>query len=156
MSHIGVTGHGIRIAGVHSRSLERFDFASVLLPFNFVLMGNPAYRHDVEELLATCAVRGVAVQTIKSIACGRWPVSHGPHYSWYEPLTDPEPIGRAVRFVLANPQLFLNTTSDARLLPMVIDAASGDLTSPSDDELRADVVEQGITPLFDGAELERI
>ena len=55
-----------------------------------------------------------------------------------------------------NPQLFLNTTSDARLLPMVVDAASGDLTAPTDDELRADVVEQGITPLFDGAELERI
>ena len=121
VSHIGVTGHGIRIAGMHRRSLERFDFASVLLPFNFVLMENPAYRHDVEELLATCAERGVAVQTIKSIARGRWTDSARPHFSWYEPLTDPEPIGRAVRFVLADPQLFLNTTSDARLLPMVVD-----------------------------------
>jgi aryl-alcohol dehydrogenase-like predicted oxidoreductase len=156
VSHLGVTGHGIRIAGMHRRSLERFDFASVLLPFNFVLMENPAYRHDVEELLATCAERGVAVQTIKSIARGRWSDSDRPHFSWYEPLTDPEPIGRAVRYVLARPQLFLNTTSDARLLPMVVDAASGELTSPTDDELRADVVEQGITPLFDGAELERI
>jgi len=156
VSHIGVTGHGIRIAGMHRRSLERFDFASVLLPFNFVLMENPTYRHDVEELLATCAERGVAVQTIKSIARGRWSDSDRPHFSWYEPLTDPEPIGRAVRYVLANPQLFLNTTSDARLLPMVVEAASGDLSAPADNELRADVVEQGITPLFDGAELERI
>jgi aryl-alcohol dehydrogenase-like predicted oxidoreductase len=156
VSHIGVTGHGIRIAGMHRRSLERFDFASVLLPFNFVLMENLAYRDDVEELLATCAERGVAVQTIKSIARGRWSDSDRPHFSWYEPLTDPEPIGRAVRYVLARPQLFLNTTSDARLLPMVVEAASGDLSTPTDDELRADVVEQGITPLFDGAELERI
>jgi aryl-alcohol dehydrogenase-like predicted oxidoreductase len=156
VSHIGVTGHGIRIAGMHLRSLERFDFASVLLPFNFVLMENPAYRHDLEELLATCADRGVAVQTIKSIARGRWTDSDHPHFSWYEPLTDPEPVGRAVRYVLAQPQLFLNTTSDARLLPTVVDAATGDPSSPTDDELRADVVEQGITPLFDGAELERI
>jgi aryl-alcohol dehydrogenase-like predicted oxidoreductase len=156
VSHIGVTGHGIRIAGMHLRSLERFDFASVLLPFNFVLMENPTYRHDVEELLAMCAERGVAVQTIKSIARGRWTDSERPHFSWYEPLTEPEPIGRAVRYVLSNPQLFLNTTSDARLLPAVVEAASGDLRSPTDDELRADVVEQGITPLFDGAELERI
>jgi predicted aldo/keto reductase-like oxidoreductase len=156
VSHIGVTGHGLRIAGMHRRSLERFDFASVLLPFNFVLMEIPAYRHDVEELLATCADRGVAVQTIKSIARGRWSDSDRPHFSWYEPLTDPEPIGRAVRYVLSRPQLFLNTTSDARLLPAVIEAASGELTEPSDDELRADVVEQAITPLFDGAALERI
>ncbi|HUV18356.1 MAG TPA: aldo/keto reductase, partial [Ilumatobacteraceae bacterium] len=104
----------------------------------------------------TCAERGVAVQTIKSIARGRWSDNDRPHFSWYEPLTDPEPIGRAVRYVLADPQLFLNTTSDARLLPMVVEAASGDLTAPADDELRADVVEQEITPLFDGAELERI
>ena len=156
VSHIGVTGHGIRIAGMHRRSLERFDFASVLLPFNFVLMENPVYRHDVEELLATCADRGVAVQTIKSIARGRWSDSDRPHFSWYEPLTDPEPIGRAVRYVLARPQLFLNTTSDARLLPMVVEAASGELSAPSDDEMRDDVANEGITPLFDGAALERI
>src|SRR5207253_6526921 len=30
---IGVTGHGTRIAGMHLRSLQRFDFDSVLLPY---------------------------------------------------------------------------------------------------------------------------
>jgi aryl-alcohol dehydrogenase-like predicted oxidoreductase len=156
VSHIGVTGHGVRIAGMHRRSLERFDFASVLLPINFVLMENPAYRHDVEELLATCAERSVAVQTIKAIARGRWADSATPHFSWYEPLTEPGPVGRAVRYVLGQPQLFLNTTSDANLIPMIVDAATGDLTRPSDDEMRTDVAEQGITPLFDAGELERI
>lgn len=156
VSHIGVTGHGLRIAGMHLRSLERFDFASVLLPVNFVLLDNPAYRADVEELLGVCAERGVAVQTIKSIARGRWSDGTTAHFSWYDPLTDPAAIARAVRFVLANPQLFLNTTSDARLLPLIVDAASGDLSAPSDDELRTDVAEHGITPLFDGDALERI
>jgi aryl-alcohol dehydrogenase-like predicted oxidoreductase len=156
VSHLGVTGHGVRIAGMHRRSLERYDFASVLLPFNFVLMENPAYRHDVEELLATCAERSVAMQTIKAIARGRWPDGDTGRFSWYEPLTEPDPIGRAVRYVLAQPRLFLNTTSDARLIPMIIDAAAGDLVRPSDDEMRADVDEQGITPLFDAGELERI
>ena len=156
VSHLGVTGHGVRIAGMHLRSLERFDIASVLLPVNFVLMENAVYRHDVEELLATCAERSVAVQTIKAIARGRWPDGDTARFSWYEPLTDPAPIARAVSYVLAQPQLFLNTTSDARLIPMITDAATGDLTRPSDDEMRADVVEQGITPLFDSAELERI
>ena len=153
---IGVTGHGVRIAGMHLRSLERFDFASVLLPFNFVLLDNPVYRRDVEDLLALCAEREVAVQTIKSIARGRWADQNAPHFSWYDPLTDPAAIDRAVRFVLSNPQLFLNTTSDARLLPMVVDAAMGPLVAPSDDEMRADVVAEGITALFDGGALEHI
>jgi hypothetical protein len=58
--------------------------------------------------------------------------------------------------VLSNPGLFLNTSSDARLVPMLVDAASGDLSAPNDDELEADEANLGITPLFDGAELERI
>jgi aryl-alcohol dehydrogenase-like predicted oxidoreductase len=146
--HIGVTGHGVPIAGMHLRSLERFDFASVLLPINFVMMDNPTYRSDVERLLDVCAARSVAVQTIKSIARGAWADGNTDRFSWYDPLTDPEPIARAVRYVLAHPQMFLNTTSDARLLPMVVDAAEGDLSAPSADEMRADVAAEGITPLF--------
>jgi hypothetical protein len=38
----------------------------------------------------------------------------------------------------------------------LIEAASGDASSPSDDELASDEQQFGITPLFDGAELERI
>ena len=155
VSHIGVTGHGLRIAGMHLRSLERFDFASVLLPINFILLDNPAYRAEVEALLEVCAQRQVAVQTIKAIARGRWADGDTARFSWYDPLTDPAAIGRAVRFVLANPQLFLNTTSDARLLPLIVDAATGDLSAPTGDAMRADIVAEGITPLFDET-LERI
>lgn len=146
--HVGVTGHGVPIAGMHLRSLERFDFDSVLLPINFVMLDNPAYRTDVERLLEVCADGRVAVQTIKSIARGAWADGNTDRFSWYDPLTDPEPITRAVRYVLGHEQMFLNTTSDARLLPMIIDAARGDLTSPSHDEMRADIAAEGITPLF--------
>ena len=59
----------------------------------------------------------VAVQTIKAIARRRWQEEPEPRFSWYEPLTDPDAIDRAVRYVLADQQLFLNTTSDARLVP---------------------------------------
>ncbi len=98
---IGVTGHGVRIAAMHVRSLRAFDFDSVLLPYNFVLLERPDYRADVEALLEVCGERDVAVQTIKSIARGRWSGSRDGKFSWYEPLTDPAAIGRAVRYVLA-------------------------------------------------------
>jgi aryl-alcohol dehydrogenase-like predicted oxidoreductase len=154
---IGVTGHGVRIPSMHLRSLRAFDFDSVLLPYNFVLLERPDYRADVEALLDLCAQRSVAVQTIKAIARGRWSGSREDKFSWYEPLTDPAAITRAVRYVLGNTQLFLNSSSDATLLPLILEAAqSGDLSSPTADELRADVDAFGITELFDGNELERI
>lgn len=154
---VGVTGHGLRIAGMHRRSLERADLDSVLLPVNHSLLSMPDYAAEVEALLELCEQRGVAVQTIKSIARRRWPdgATSG-RRSWYEPLTDPGAIARAVRFVLSDQRLFLNTTSDATLLPHVLEAAAGDLTRPTEADLAADVEAEAITPLFDGASLERI
>jgi len=153
---IGVTGHGVRIPSMHLRSLKAFDFDSVLLPYNFVLLERPDYRADVEALLELCAERDVAVQTIKAIARGRWSGSREGKFSWYEPLTDPDAIGRAVRYVFGNSQLFLNSSSDATLLPTILAAAQAGDVAPSADELRADIESFGITSLFDGEALERI
>ena len=153
---IGVTGHGLRIAGMHLRSLERFEFDSVLLPYNRSLLRSDVYRADVDALRSVCAERSVAVQTIKSIARGRWPERNDRQFSWYEPLTDPAAIGRAVRYVLGEDDLFLNTTSDARLLGAIFDGAGGQLDVPSDTEMDADIDAFGITPLFDGSALELI
>lgn len=153
---IGVTGHGLRIARMHLRSLERFAFDSVLLPYNFTLLQDDAYREAVDELLVRCAEQSVAVQTIKAVARRRWRDDHdGPRHSWYEPLTDPAAIGRAVRFTLSRPGTYLNTSSDARLLETILAAASGDLTPPADEELAADARDLGVEPLFT-EDLERI
>ena len=61
-----------------------------------------------------------------------------------------------MRYVLADERVFLNTTSDARLLPLIIEAASGPLDRPTDDELEADEAALDIAPIFDGDTLERI
>ena len=154
---IGVTGHGLRIASMHLRSLERFDFDSVLLPYNFSLLELDAYRADVDALLAVCGERDVAVQTIKSVARRRWQPDDGPRYSWYEPLRDVDALSRAAHYVLAQPSLFLNSSSDATLLREVLEAASTPtFARPDDDAMRADAESLGITPLFDGEALERI
>ncbi|HEX3462379.1 MAG TPA: aldo/keto reductase [Acidimicrobiales bacterium] len=154
---IGVTGHGVRIPDMHLRSLDRFDFDSVLLPYNFLMLSNPDYRTSVEQLLELCGQRQVAVQTIKSIARRRWtPDSTQPHFAWYEPLPEGDALARGVAYVLANPQLFLNTSSDATRLEAIIAAAQGDHVAPSDEAMEADAAALGMVPLFDGAELERI
>jgi aryl-alcohol dehydrogenase-like predicted oxidoreductase len=153
---IGVTGHGVRIAAMHARSLERFDYDSVLLPYNFVQLEDTQYRADVEHLLGVCAERRVAVQAIKAVARRRWSDS-GEHRSWYEPLPPGDALERAVRFVLDRPQLFLISSSEFSLTRAILSAAStGAGEPPSEEQLRADVEAVGMQPLFDGSELERI
>jgi len=153
---IGVTGHGLRIAATHVRSLERFDFDSVLLPYNFSLMQHDAYRRDFERVLELARERDVAIQTIKSVARRRWMNEDDPHFSWYEPLQDHGAIDRAVRFVLSEPDLFLNSSSDGRLLRPTLESADALGAKPSDGEMQADLDAFQITPLFDGDVLERI
>src|SRR4030081_234026 len=63
---IGITGHGVQIAAQIRRSLARFDFDSVLLPYNYVTMRLPYYAENFEALVETCQQKQVAVQTIKS------------------------------------------------------------------------------------------
>lgn len=155
--YIGVTGHGLRIAGMHLRSLERYEYASVLFPYNFSLRSDAGYRRDVEKLIEVAGGRGVALQTIKSVARRRWPPdAPRPRRSWYQPLEDPGAITRAVRYVLGRPGLFLLTTSDYERLPAVLEAASTPGPAPSDEEMEADSRRMEVSPLFDGAALERI
>ncbi len=153
-----MTGHGLRIAGMHRRSLERFDFDSVLLPYNWVLLSDPTYRGEVEALRDLARDRGVAVQTIKSLARRRWPEGRTPSHSWYEPLADPAAAARSIRWVLAQTDLFLNTSSDADLLAHTLATADemADHPTPTDAEMAADVADNQIQPLFDGHQLERI
>lgn len=145
---IGVTGHGLGIAAMHRRSLERFAFDSVLLPYSYVLMQNPAYAADVTALLAVCAQRGVAVQTIKAITRAPWTERPTIAPTWYEPLTDQADIDLAAHWVLGNPQTFLNTAGDLALLPRVIDAAARFQTRPTDTAMVALADRLTMQPLF--------
>lgn len=145
---LGVTGHGTNVAAMHKRSLERFDFDSVLLPYNYIMMQNPQYAADFESLLAMCQARNVAVQTIKSIAQGPWGDKPQTRATWYEPLENQADIDRAVHWVLSRPGIFLNTVGDIHLLPKVLDAASRFESGPSEAEMQADVERLEITPLF--------
>ncbi len=154
--HVGVTGHGLRIAGMHRRSIAEAPFASVLLPYSHTLLQHSDYAADVEELLAACAARSIAVQTIKSVARRRWQIPRERRFSWYEPLAVGPALTNSVHHVLANEQTFLNTSSDARLLRATCEAATSFASRPSHEDLAADRAANDMSLLFDGAELELI
>ena len=148
---IGVTGHGTRAAAMQLQCLARFELDSVLLPYNFAMMSQPAYADDFEMLLETCEAQNVAVQTIKSIARRRWRESETRNTrTWYAALRAPHDIQRALHWALSRPGIFVNSPSDLNLLPSVLDAARNFDNSipPSDEEMQRAALELGVEPLF--------
>src|ERR1700716_4140335 len=145
---IGVTGHGAQIAANHRRSLARFDFDSVLLPYNLVTMQLPYYAENFEALARECAQRNVAVKTIKSIAAKPWLGRERTRTTWYEPLEAQDDIDLAVWWVLGRPGAFLKTAGDIDLLPRVLDAAERFEKRPTDSEMAAMLDRARAQPLF--------
>lgn len=145
---IGVTGHGVPVPEFHLRSLEKFDFDSVLLPYNHVMMGNPRYAGPFNKLMDICMERNVAVQTIKGITRSPWNDVRQDRTTWYRPLEEQADIDLAVHWVLGNPQVFLNTAGDINLLPRVLDAAHRFETRPSDEQMNALEGRLKMEPLF--------
>jgi aryl-alcohol dehydrogenase-like predicted oxidoreductase len=145
---IGVTGHGAQIAATHRRSLERFDFDSVLLPYNFITMQSPYYAENFEAVVTTCRQRNVAVQTIKAIAYRPWMGRAQTASTWYQPLADPRDIERAVHWALGRPDIFVIAVGDIRLLPSVLDAAESFDRATPDADMEAMVDRLHMEPLF--------
>jgi len=146
---LGVTGHGLKAPAMHKRSLERFDFDSVLLAYNYPFMQNPRYAADFEALVTLCRERHVAVQTIKSIARRPWadrPKTYNTYF--YEPLDTQEAIDKAVHWVLGYLDTFLITAGDMQLLPNILEAANRFEARPSDAEMAVVVEKYGIQPIF--------
>lgn len=146
---IGVTGHGWNVAAMHKRSLERFDFDSVLMPWNWFVAHHETYGQDFEETAKICAERNVAVQTIKSIARGPWAAGvKRNHTTWYQPLENEDDIHAAVHWVLGRPGIFLNSVGDVDLLPAVLRAAE-DLGEPPGDAFMAGLSDRvGLSTIF--------
>lgn len=145
---IGVTGHGLGIAAMHRRSLERFPFDSVLLPYSYILMQNPQYAADFTALAELCRERGVAMQTIKAITRAPWEERPEGAPTWYEPLREEADIALAAGWVLGNPDVFLNTAGDITLLPKILGAASRLGARPSDEQLGRLLAQREMVPLF--------
>jgi aryl-alcohol dehydrogenase-like predicted oxidoreductase len=145
---IGVTGHGVTVASMHRRSLERFPFDSVLLPLNYTMMQNPEYRADFEALAATCRERNVAMQTIKSLTLGPWGEKERTTRTWYEALEDQSDIDRAVHWVLSHPGAFLNSASGIGLLEKTLESAERFSSPPTDAEMQSMVTRTEMSPLF--------
>ncbi len=146
---LGVTGHGTTAPRMHLKSLEKYSFNSVLLPYNYMMMQNTNYRTGFEKLADQCREKNIALQAIKTIALGPKKNAEDTTFAtWYEPLSKPEEIETAVHWALSNEQIFLNTAGDIHLLPHILKAASGFESKIDNSEMKDLVKVKGMMPLF--------
>lgn len=121
--YVGITSHGLQAPAVQLEALRRFDFDSLLFTLNFQMWADEAYRRDATELLNIAAERDVGTMVIKTWARGPWGEKERRYHCWYEPFDDAEMIEQALRFTLSQPVTGAISAGDARLLPMILEAA---------------------------------
>lgn len=149
VNFLGVTGHETTAPWMHLKSLEKYPFNSVLLPYNYSMLRNENYRKGFEKLASICNEKNIALQAIKTIAKGPKQETSGDKFAtWYEPLSKPEDISFAIHWAMSNEQIFINTAGDIHLLPTILKAVSSFSDKISDEKMKDFVNKKGVTPLF--------
>ena len=147
--YLGVTGHGNRAAAMHLQSLERFDFDSVLLPYNYCQMQIASFAADFDKLIELCRERNVAVQTMKSIAwrpIGDRPAKRRTYF--YQPLESEEAIDKSLHWAMGLQGSFVVTAGDMQVVPRMLQSSERFQRRPSDAEMQLLVNEHGIQQVF--------
>ncbi len=146
---LGVTGHGLNVCNMHLRSLERFDFDSVLLPWNWAMSRNTAYAEGFSKLHKLCLERNVAFQLIKT-ACHRpWREDEKKNRAtWYKTLENQDDLDAALHFAMGVEGSFINTVGDVNLLPRVLDSIASYESALSDSDMTRRAEAGGWEPLF--------
>jgi aryl-alcohol dehydrogenase-like predicted oxidoreductase len=121
--YLGITSHGLKAPAVQLEALRRFDFDSLLFPLNFKLWAEKDYRRDATALLELAAERDVGTMAIKSLARNPWGDRERRYGTWYEPFDDAAMVERVLRFTLSQAVTGAISSGDARLLPLILDAA---------------------------------
>jgi diketogulonate reductase-like aldo/keto reductase len=131
--------------------MERFKCDSVLLPINFVCLGQGNFGGKVLEHAKR---NGVTTLALKAMAYTPWPagVERAQPKCWYKPVTDPDLARDALRFSLAQGITAAIPPGDEKLYAMALGLAP-DLTPFTPDECEALVARaEGVDPLFKAPE----
>jgi predicted aldo/keto reductase-like oxidoreductase len=97
--YIGFSAHSEEVA---LALMDRFDFASVLIPINWVNIFNSGFSL---EAIKKATDKGMAKLALKAMARTAWAEGAEKKYEkcWYEPIDDEELACLALRFTLSQP-----------------------------------------------------
>ena len=128
--------------------MERYDFDTILFPFNWTAWYTGSFGPQV---MAKAQEKGMGILALKAMARGPWKQGadrSGHPKCWYEPLTDPEDIVMGLRFTLSHPVTAAVPPGDENLFRMAL-SLSEKIIPLSAGELEA-IREKAMkgTPLF--------
>jgi len=109
---------------------------------------NKQYLSDFMKLFTVCRERNVAMQTIKSLVHRPWEDQEHTRATWYRPLEEQADIDLAIHWVLGHAGLFLNTAGDVHIFPRILNAAERYTSTPTDEEMQAQVDRLDMKTLF--------
>jgi aryl-alcohol dehydrogenase-like predicted oxidoreductase len=114
---IGFSAHSVQAA---MAMMDRFDFDTILFPFNFAtwFAGNFG-----PQVLARAQEKKMGILALKAMARGPW--KEGADKSkypkcWYEPLSTPEDIRMGLRFTLSHPVTAAVTPGESELFKIAL------------------------------------
>ena len=102
--------------------MDRFNFDSVLFPFNWACWLKHGFG---ERVLHAAAKKGMACLALKTLAKRKWAEGEEKAWPkcWYKPVDTYEEAVRAVRFTLSKPVAAALSPGHAPLLEWLCDAA---------------------------------
>ena len=142
--HIGFSAHSEEAA---LAMMDRFDFDTILFPFNWVCwhQGNFGAR-----VLKKANEKGLGILALKSLAKRKWKKGEERKWNktWYSPVDTFEEASLALRFTLSNSITAAVCPSHAELLWWACDAA--DRFTPLSGKEAAEIAEKaaGLDPIF--------
>ena len=141
---IGFSAHSVEAA---MAMMDRFDFDTILFPFNFAswYAGNFG-----PQVMATAKEKGMGILALKAMVKGPWPegAEKTVPKAWYEPLMDEEEAKLGLRFTLSHPVTAAIPPGDENLFARALKLAV-DFEALDADEVKA-IKKKGLetNPLF--------
>ncbi len=145
VKNLGFSAHSAEAA---IAAMERYDFDSILFPFNYVTWHEGDFGPQVIE---KAKEKGAARLALKAMAKTRWPEdADRSEYKkcWYQPVSERENAEMALRFTLSLDVTAAIPPGEEELFFLALDIA--EQYSPLSEQEQTEVKQmaQGVTPIF--------
>ncbi len=116
---IGFSAHSVEAA---MALMDRFDFDTILFPFNWATWYSGNFGPQVME---RAKEKKMGILALKSMAYRPWPKGAERYVkkTWYEPLREKEEARKGLRFTLSHPVTAAIPPGDENLFSMALDLA---------------------------------
>jgi predicted aldo/keto reductase-like oxidoreductase len=143
---IGFSAHSVEVA---LAAMDRYDFDTILFPFNFVLFSQANFGPQVLE---KARQKQMGILALKGMARTTWPdaqkSSHPHPKCWYEPADFPEQATLGLRWTLSQPVTAAMPPGDERYFRLGMDIGQNFQTITEAEQSRLIASATGVKPIF--------